>query len=103
MFVDELRNKIIDSFIDKFMKEKIVKKNLYEHIWLSGCSTRVYPITIRDDEIEFQWKSDRRIFDKFINRTVEKYKDIFESGYFWKSDGSCPSTITFKFRDEFKA
>lgn len=102
MFVDELRDAIIDSFIDKFTKEKIVKKNLYEHIWLSGSSTPVYPITIRDYEIEFQWNSNRRIFDKFINRTIEKYKDIFESGYFWKSDGSCPSAIVFKFKDEFK-
>ena len=102
MFVDKLIDSIIDEFIDKFTKEKIVKKNLYEHTWTSGSSTIVYPITVRKNEIVFQWKSDRRIFDKFINRTVEKYNYLFESGYFWKSDGSCPSTIVFKFREEFK-
>ena len=102
MYVDELRDVAIDNFISKFGKEKIVKKNLYRHIWTSGSSTTVYPITVRRNDIVFQWNSNRRIFDKFINRTVEKYKAMFESGYFWKSDGSCPSVIVFKFRDEFK-
>ena len=98
----EMKNRIY-QFIDEFQKEAIVKKNIYEHTWLSGSCTEVRPITIWANEIEIQWKSNRRIFDKFIKRIVEKYSDLFEWGSFWKSDGSCPSHITFKFTDEFKA
>ena len=95
--------KRIKQFIEEFKTEEIVKKNLYDYTWLSGSSTTVYPITIWKNEIEIQWKSDKKIFDKFINRIVEKYNDLFKSGYFWKTDGSCPSHIVFTFTDEYKA
>lgn len=90
---------IIRKFIKEFKEEPIVRKNIYTNIWLSGSSTEVIPITVGQKEIVFQWKSDRNIFDKFINRIVKKYNDLFAYGYFWKSDGSCPSTITFKFKE----
>ena len=89
----------IEQFIKEFLKDNIVKKNLCNGTWLSGSSTTIYPITIWKKEVVIQWKSDRRIFDKFIKRTVEKYSDLFKDGYFWKSDGSCPSTITFVLKE----
>ncbi len=89
----------VQQFIEEFKKEKVVQKNLYNATWLSGSSTTVYPITVWQKEIVCQWKSDRKIFDRFINRIVEKYSGLFECGYFWKSDGSCPSTITFRLKE----
>ena len=89
----------IKQFIEEFKKEELTKKYLFEGTWLSGSMTNVRPVTIWKTEVIFQWNSDKRIFDKFINRTVEKHKDILEWGHFWKSDGSCPSTITFKLKE----
>lgn len=95
---------MVHKFIDEIQKEKKVKENLYEHTWLSGSSTTVYPIAVwveafPTSEIVIQWKSDRQC-NKFINKMVEKYNDIIEEGYFWKSDGSCPSTITFRLKEK---
>ena len=95
---------MVHKFIDEIQKEKKVKENLYEHTWLSGSSTTVYPIAVwveafPTSEIVLQWKSDRQC-NKFINKMVEKYNDIIEEGYFWKSDGSCPSTITFRLKEK---
>lgn len=97
---------MVNKFIEELKKEPMVKKNLYKYPWLSGSSTTVYPISVRykshnsneiPHEIILQWNSDKRC-DKFINKIVEGHKEIIESGRFWKSDGSCPSTITFKLK-----
>ena len=97
---------MVNKFIEELKKETMVKKNLYKYPWLSGSSTTVYPISVRykpllSNEVPFevilQWDSNRRC-DKFINRIVEGHKGIIKSGHFWKSDGSCPSTITFKLK-----
>lgn len=90
----------IQQFIKEFTKEKLVKKYLYSRTWLSGSSTTVYPITVWKREIVCQWKSDKRIFDTFINRIVEKHSDLFNYGYFYKTDGSCPSALIFRFKEE---
>lgn len=92
----------IDKFVIDLENEKLVKKNLYKYSWLSGSSTQVSPITIWRNRVELQWDSDRRIFDKFIKRIVKENEDLIAYGSFWKSDGSCPSTITFRFREEYK-
>lgn len=97
---------MVHQFIEEIKKEEMVKKNLYEYTWLSGSSTTVYPITVwvesfPTSEVVFQWKSDRQC-NRFINKMVEKFKDIIEEGYFWKSDGSCPSTITFRLKEKIK-
>ena len=90
----------INEFIEQLKNDKIVKKNLYAYSWLSGCSTNVSPITIWRNSVELQWNSDRRIFDKWIKRVVERNSDLIKSGRFWKSDGSCPSTITFWLKEK---
>ena len=97
---------MVHQFVEEIKKEEMVKKNLYEHTWLSGSSTTVYPISVYVEafptsEVVFQWKSDRQC-NVFINKMVEKFKDILEEGYFWKSDGSCPSTITFRLKEKIK-
>lgn len=88
----------IKDFVTNFTQEPLVKKYLYRGVWVSGCQTTVHPITIDRNSIRIQWNCDKKIFQKFINRIVEKNSDIFSDGVFWKSDGSCPSTITFYFR-----
>lgn len=87
----------LEQFVQNFLKEEIVQKNIYDKEWLSGCCTTVKPIMVWRESIEFQWKSDRKIFDKFINRIVAQNSDLFKYGYFSKSDGSCPSSIVFYF------
>lgn len=91
----------INQFITEFQNEELVKKYLYDHTWLSGSSTTVQPIAIWSREIEVQWKCDKRIFDRFIDRLVAKNSDLFKNGIFWKTDGSCPSRIILLFTDEF--
>lgn len=90
----------IDEFIEQLKSDKIVKKNIYSYSWLSGCSTHVSPITVWKNEIVLQWGTDRRIFDKWIKRVVERNGDLIKSGRFWKSDGSCPSTIIFWLKEK---
>ena len=89
----------VQRFVDEIQEEPLVKKYLYRHTWLSGSSTYVSPITVWKNEVVLQWDSDKRIFDRFIDRIVEKYNNLFSYGYFRKSDGSCPSTIVFRFKN----
>ena len=98
---EEKRDMEINSFVNKLIREKIVIKYLSPFKRLSGSATIVHPITITKNKIILQWQSDKKIFDKFIQRTVKEYNHMFESGRFWKSDGSCPSTITFNLKEEY--
>ena len=91
----ENKDKKIKEFIDKLKAEPLVSKYLYKHPWVSGSTTTVNPIMVWANQIELQWDSDKRIFGKFIQRIVNANSDIISSGTFWKSDGSCPSTIIF--------
>ena len=86
----------INSIIEEITNDKMFSKYIKGDTWLSGSSTTVYPITISEvsKQIVFQLNTDKGIFNKFIERTCKKY-DKLKKGYFWKSDGSCPSTITF--------
>lgn len=86
----------INNIITEIKNDKMFSKYIEENKWLSGSSTTVYPITISEisKQITFQLNTDKRIFNKFIERICKKY-DKLKRGYFWKSDGICPSTITF--------
>lgn len=96
---------ILKKFLDTIKNDPVVKKDLYPHTWLSGSSTYVTPITIwRDDDtlisnqIVLQWNTDKKP-TKWISQ-IEKFgkKLGFIRHAVWsKSDGSCPSTITFYF------
>lgn len=88
----------INKFVSDLQKEKLVQKYLCRYTWLSGSSTEVYPITIWNKDITLQWKSDKKIFDRFIERIVKENSDLISRGCFWKSDGSCPSNIIFYFK-----
>ena len=97
---------MVRKFVEELKAEEMVKKHLYKFTWLSGSSTTVYPISIYYESfptsaVVLQWDSDERC-TKFINKIVKKYSDILERGYFWKSDGSCPSTITFWLKEKIQ-
>ena len=87
----------LQYFLDDLKKDKIVQKNLYDTPWAAGSVT-VYPISVYKEEVTLQWKSDKSIFDKFIEKMVKKYSNLLKCGYFLKSDGSCPSIIIFKLK-----
>ena len=92
--------KLIENWKDKNLKCHFcgeTRSVKYEALTLYPIS--VWYESFPTSEVELQWKSDRRC-DKFINRIVEKHKEIIREGYFWKSDGSCPSTIIFKLREK---
>lgn len=80
------------------IKSKI-GRHIYTTTWLSGSSTEVYPISIYHNnntntyDIRIQLKSNRNYFTRTIENFKKKYADITYMGY-WKSDGSCPNTIT---------
>lgn len=102
MALDNIRTKEwadrVRKFVEDLQNEKLVRKYVYKNTWISGSSTTVYPFSINDREITMQWNSNKKIFNRFIRRIVKENSDLISDGYFWKSDGSCPSTVTFYFR-----
>ena len=91
----------------KFIQESnFYKKYGYHTHWLSGV-TRVYPITgYEDKEIVIQIDRSagshnrRRAYLRLINQFNEKFEEQrIEEAYYWRSDGSCPDTLTFYLRN----
>lgn len=85
------------EMIDKIKKHPLCRKNLYKATWISGSQTVVYPIMIRHlplqtMEITLQWNSNREC-PAFMNWIKENFENV-KSVLYWKSDGSCPNTIT---------
>ena len=91
----------IQTIVDELKQEPMVKKYLYDTTWLSGSSTTVYPIEIGKQDITLQWKSDKNIFNSFIKKIVDKYPEISD-GWFSKTDGEEPSSITFKLAENIE-
>lgn len=91
---------IMKKFADEIYNDKLIQKYIHKGTWLSGSSTNVYPITIweRSRKVEIQIDTKRNVFKKLIERYKEKYSEI-EYGYFWETDDSCPSQLTFKFKE----
>ncbi len=85
-----------EKLIDDLTSNKFVIKNLYNYTWLSGHNTRVTPITVGCNEIVLQWKSERRC-PRFIESFISSHDEVID-GRHWKSDGSCPNTITFRLK-----
>lgn len=68
----------VTQFIEYLKNQKNVKKHLETGCWLSGSSTMVYPITVweQSKQIVLQWKSDKNIFGKFIERVKKRKSRI---------------------------
>ena len=84
----------IDDMIKLIKKHPTCKKNLYPYTWVSGSSTKVYPVQFYKErkEIVLQWNSDREC-NSFL-RWIENTFDNVKKATFNKSDGSCPSYIS---------
>lgn len=86
----------IKVFIEDLKKDSMVHKHLASG-YISGSSTEVYPIMINmNKSVTLLWNTDRKLYDKWIARVVQSHS-LVDYGYFWKSDGSCPSRIVFVF------
>ncbi len=94
MATTQVNDKVM-NFIEDLKKSVFVRKNIYKNTWVSGSCTTVYPLTVwPQGEIDIQWSSDRPC-NKFIQDMVSKHSDLIKTGYFRKTDGSCPSSISF--------
>ena len=86
--------KIQDQIVAAIKNEQVIAKHIDPQHWISGSSTLVYPITLWPEKVCIQMDTDHNYFEKAIKRVLDKNKDLFKNGWFWKSDGSCPNTIT---------
>ena len=91
----------MEKILKEIQNDKLINKYLYKYTWLSGSSTTVYPITVweKDKTIVIQINTDKNFFKKLIERYKNKYKNI-ENADFFKSDGSCPSRLIFKIKED---
>lgn len=82
----------------------LIKRHIYPYTWLSGSSTEVYPITCWVDggEIVVQLGTNKKDWDKAIQRIIKQSNGLIVKGYFSKKDGSCPNTLTFLTNWSFK-
>ena len=84
---------------NELSNQHLIKKYIYNAMWISGEETEVYPIQIwiENKEIEFQLKSSakKHYFSKFVKRICEKYKGTIERTYYSNNHGDCPDTLTF--------
>lgn len=92
-------NAIQQRILNAIKQERIIAKYADQEPWESGSSTVVYPITLWVDRVKVQIDTKKNYFEKAIQRVIEKNQDLFEYGYFCKSDGSCPSFICFKYTE----
>lgn len=92
-----------ENIIEEIKNDKLIRKYMYKYIWVSGSSTKVFPIMIykgNDDtikEITIQINTKRNYFKKLLERYKSKYKEI-DYAYFGKNDDSCPSVLVFKMK-----
>ena len=92
--------KIQDQIVAAIKNEQVIAKHIDHHHWISGSSTVVYPITLWERSVCIQLNTNRNYFEKAIKRVLDKNKDLFKGGWFWKSDGSCPSELTLIYTPE---
>lgn len=90
---------LLERITNDIIQDKLIQKYLCRYGWISGSSTMVYPIMVWKHDIVLQVTTDRNVFKGFIDRIMKKYNNVLEWGCFWKSDGSCPSTITFQLKE----
>lgn len=86
----------VSELIARIKKHRLCKKNLYETCWTSGCQTVVHPITVDENKITLQWKSNTKC--PAFMAEVFAFNDIVKNVIFNKSDGSCPATIVVYYK-----
>lgn len=91
----------MEKILQEIQNDALINKYLYKYTWISGSSTKVYPISAKYEhnqikEIIIQIDTKKNVFNKLIQRYQNKYKKI-NYGYFTKNDDTCPSELVFKF------
>lgn len=73
----------MNNIVEEIKNDKMFSKYIKINTWISGCSTTVYPVTVCENskQIVFQLNTDKRIFNKFIERICKKY-DRLKKGVF---------------------
>lgn len=96
-----MRKCLLEDFAEEIYNDELIRKYMCKYVWLSGSSTKVFPIQIWGErrEVELQIDTKKNVFNKLIERYKEKYNEI-EYAYFDKTDDSCPSRLVFKFFGE---
>lgn len=95
MKYETMTEDLVNELYEALTKEPLIQKYLYNNTWLSGSTTTIYSIMFWKNEVEIELSTDKNIFTKFIKRFVEQHADLVVWGAFSKSDGSCPSTLSF--------
>lgn len=95
---------MINKAAEIIQSDFLIKRHIYPYTWLSGSSTEVYPITcwMEDGEIVVQLGTNKKDWDKAIQRIIKKSNGIIAKGYFLKKDGSCPDTLNFLIKGSWK-
>lgn len=86
-----------DEILNIIESDSLIEKYLYDHHWISGSSTVVYPITVWSGSITIQLATRKNVFSKCIERIVKVSDGLLSDGIFSKGDGSCPATLNFYF------
>lgn len=88
-----------DEMTQIILSDKLIRKYIYPHHWISGSGTIVYPVSVwtASKQIEVQVKRGAWRLRKRIKRIVKSNPTAFKDAYFCKSDGSCPDTIRFSY------
>ena len=78
-------------------------QHIRESSWTSGCCTEVAPIMFWQGYMEVQLNTrDKRYFpQKSLNTIVREYPQ-FKRVYFSKTDGSCPDTLVFHYKEPLR-
>ena len=99
--VDKSSEDRLQEIANEIKEIPIIKKHTLDHTWLSGSSTKVYPVSTYLDtngtgHIDIQLDTKRNYFDKAIQQIKDKYPEITD-GWFNKTDDSCPANLEFKY------
>jgi len=102
----DANDKNFSEIYEFLLNDKTLKKYVCDSAWVSGSSTKVYPVEKYRNGIVIQLKGNRsslnaRLFDGAIDRLIKsRFGKMFvrKQCFFWKSDGSCPSTLTLTLR-----
>lgn len=88
-----------EQLMHMISNDPFIQKYILHHTWISGENATVYPIQGWLDSIDVQINTDKNVFSKCIDRIVKNSNGALIKGYFDKSNGSCPSRIVFKLKD----
>lgn len=99
--LSKIDNIVVREIISAIISEKVIERHIISHTWFSGSVTEVYPFMVWKRNIDVYVDTNaKKHYQSAIDRVLAKYPNLFESGYFCKSDGSTPSYICFNYTED---